>query len=209
MTAGAARRRPAAVPAVVLAAGASTRLGRPKQLLPLAGRPVLQHVVDAAVAAGVPEVVVVLGHAAADVRSALRADPRVRTVLNPAYASGLASSLRAGLRALGEDVEAAVILLGDQPDVPAEAIRRVLSAYEESGAAIVEAWYRGTRGHPILFDRCLWPRLEALHGDEGARSLLAERVDRIAMAEIDADPPLDLDTRADYERRRRLGPVAD
>lgn len=196
------------VSAIVLAAGSSTRLGRPKQLLPLAGRPVLQHVVDAAVAAGASEVVVVLGHAAADVRAALRPDPRVRIVVNAAYASGLASSLRAGLRALPEDADAAVILLGDQPDVAAQTVRRVISTYEETAAPIVQASYRGELGHPVLFGRAVWPRLEALRGDRGAREILAEWAGRIVALDVDGDPPLDLDTAADYERRRD-GPATD
>lgn len=185
---------------MILAAGTSTRLGRPKPTLPLRGRPLLQHVIDAAIAAGAPDVVVVLGHEAEAVRARIQVAPPARVVVNPDHASGLSSSLRAALRALDPGAAAAVILLGDQPGVPAEAIREVMRVHAATGAPVVRAAYRGRPGHPILFARAIWPRLEAVRGDRGARDLLAEMAGRVAFAEIDADPPADVDTWADYDR---------
>src|SRR5918997_5983315 len=104
------------ISAVVLAAGASTRLGRPKQLLELDGKPLLQHVVDALDGAGLDEVVVVLGHEAERIRAAVVLPARGRVVVNRAHRSGQASSLRAGLDAVDAASEAAVVVLGDQPD---------------------------------------------------------------------------------------------
>lgn len=190
------------VAAVILAAGTSRRLRRPKQTLPLRGRPLLQHVVDAAVASGLPDVVVVLGHAAEQVEERVRFPEGVRTVHNPDYASGQASSLRTGLEALGDDVEAAVVLLGDQPDVTAETIRAVVLAHGDDHAPLVQAAYSGRPGHPVLVDREVWDEVRAIEGDTGARELIAEHPDWVSQVEVGGEPPADLDTWQDYEDLR-------
>ncbi len=148
---------------VVLAAGTSSRLGgRLKQLLPLGGRPITQHVINAAVAAGLDDVVVVLGHKAEEVRGGLELRPPARAVVNPDYASGQSSSLRTGLHALGDDIGAALILLGDQPGIRLEAIRTVMRVYERTGGPVVRASYSGQSGHPVLFERSVWAELGKL-----------------------------------------------
>ncbi len=108
---------------IVLAAGSSSRLGRPKQLLELAGKLVLQHVVDAAAAAPLDEILVVLGHSAGEVADRLALPAHGRVVLNPDHALGQSTSLQAGLRAAAPGADAAVVLLGDQPGIRPEAIR--------------------------------------------------------------------------------------
>jgi molybdenum cofactor cytidylyltransferase len=185
---------------IVLAGGTSSRLGRPKQLLDLEGRPVLQHVVDAAAAAGLDEVVVVLGHMADDVAQAIDLPPVARTCLNPDYARGQSTSLNAGISALAAGSEAAVILLGDQPRMGAGIIRAVVDAYRRTGGRVVRAWWEGRPGHPVLFDRSVWADVQAVDGDKGARDLLKAHPEWEVRVDAGDAPPSDLDTWEDYER---------
>ncbi|HEX2049484.1 MAG TPA: nucleotidyltransferase family protein [Actinomycetota bacterium] len=188
--------------AVVLAAGTSSRLGQPKQLLPLDGRPVLQHVLDIAAAAGAGEIVVVLGHAARDVRRALTLPDGARVVVNPDYELGQSTSLRAGLAALGPHVDAAAILLGDQPRLPPDVMRAVVDAHARGDAAVVRPSYRGVPGHPVIATRAAWPALTAVAGDAGARTAMdAARVD-VRVLDVDMDAPADVDTWDSYVRLR-------
>lgn len=168
----------------------------------LGGRPVLQHVLDAAAEAGLDEVVVVLGHRADDVAAALALPPGARTVLNPDYATGQASSMRTGLAAAGESSEAALLLLGDQPAMRPADIRAVVDAYRSGAGPIVQGSYRGVPSHPVLFDRRVWPDLLAVEGDRGAREVIKAHPDRVVRVELDGDVPADLDTMEDYERMK-------
>jgi CTP:molybdopterin cytidylyltransferase MocA len=153
-------RSTGAVGAVVLAAGGSRRLGRPEQLLPLAGRPLLQHAIDAASEAGLADLVVVLGHDAEAVAAAIHLPSGAVTVVNPRYREGQSTSLRAGLCALAPGVSAALVLLGDQPAVSVGAIRAVVDAGAAVGATpIVQARYGGRPGHPVLLGRETWGEL--------------------------------------------------
>ncbi len=185
---------------IVLAAGTSSRLGRPKQLLSFRGRPLTQHVIDAAVAAGLDEVIVVLGERSAEVNAALTRPPQARVVVNPDYLQGQSSSLRAGLRAAGPEPRAAVILLGDQPTVGAGAIRAVVAEYERRGGPVVRATYGGVPGHPVLIDRSVWVDVEAIEGDVGARELLADHPEWVTEVALGADRPHDVDSWDDYQR---------
>jgi molybdenum cofactor cytidylyltransferase len=193
---------------VVLAAGTSSRLGRSKQLLDLGGIPVIRHVVDAARAtSSLQEVVVVLGHEAGRVAGALAAAEGLRFVINPDYAQGQSTSLRAGLRALGPEVEAAVVLLGDQPEVRSAAIDAVIEAYRSGRGPVVQASYSGIPSHPTLLARAVWEELVAgAAGDEGARGALAGHPEWRWSVEMGGSPPSDIDTETDYERvSRRFG----
>jgi len=188
---------------IVLAAGTSSRLGRPKQLLDLAGRPVLRHVVDAALASPLDEVLVVLGHLAGEIGLAVPSTGRVRTVVNDRYALGQSTSLAAGLEAAGPGSEAAVVMLGDQPGIRPEAVAAVVAAFESEGAAVVQASYGGRPAHPTLLGREVWARLlQELEGDQGARHLLERHPEWRSLVEVGGDAPLDIDTELDYERVR-------
>lgn len=193
---------------IVLAGGTSSRLGRPKQLLELDGRPVLQHVVDAARAAGLDEVVVVLGHRADDIAAAIELPPSARTTYNPRFAEGQSTSLAAGLSAASPGSRAAVVLLGDQPRLGAEVIRTVVETYLQTGAKVVRASWGGTPSHPVLFDRSVWEAVQAVEGDRGARDLLKANPDWEVRVEVGEAPPGDLDTWDDYERLK-AGPARD
>lgn len=190
----------ARVTAVVLAAGLGRRMGRLKLGLPLEGRPLLRHVVESALASDVDEVLVVLGHQGDELKTMLPSSERLRTVMNPDYASGQSASVRAGVGALGRDVEAAVFLLGDQPTVTAETINAVVRAYRKQPAAVVQPEYRGTPGHPVLFAQALFPELLAVAGDEGGREVLRRHQRERAAVKLECDPPGDVDTVADYEK---------
>ena len=193
------------VSAIVLAAGLGTRMVGLKQLLPLDGRPLLQHAVDAAAAAGLDEVIVVLGHRAGEVASALALPPGARAVVNPRFAEGQSTSLAAGLAAASPRSGAALILLGDQPAVRPAAIRALADAHRAGGPAILRAAYRGRPGHPVLLDRSVWAEAAALRGDQGARSLIAREAGRIGLVEVGGDPPQGIDTPNDLDRHGGRG----
>jgi molybdenum cofactor cytidylyltransferase len=177
-------------------------MGRPKQLLPLAGKSVLQHVIDVAAEGRLAELLVVLGHRAQEVAASVRLPPRGRFVFCSSYRSGQSASLRAALRALGPDIGAVVILLGDQPGVPASAIRALVACYgRERGKALL-ASYAGARSHPVLLDRATWREVRRLRGDVGGRAILARHPEWIRVVEVGGRPPPDLDTWRDYQRLR-------
>jgi len=181
----------------VLAAGRGVRMGgTPKQLLPLDGRPLLQHVLDAATAAGLDDLVLVLGHAADRVEPALRLPAGARVVVNPRHQEGQSTSLSLALDGMRSEVTAALVLLGDQPEVRPEAIRAVIAAAAD--ASVVRASYGGVPGHPVRLARSLWPELARGRGDAGARGLIAARGERPALVEVGGAAPADIDTPEDY-----------
>ncbi len=183
----------AAVAAVVLAAGASRRMGRPKLALTHQGRPLLRRVVEAAVEGGCDPVMVVLGADADRYRPVLEGTP-ARVVYNPEHEHGMSTSIRAGIEALPEDARAAVILLADQPFIDAEVIRRMLQTYRITGSRIVACRYGDVVGVPALFDRALFLELLVLDGDQGARQVLQAYPRHVATVEIPPEAARDIDT---------------
>ena len=137
---------------LVLAAGASRRMGRPKQLLPVGGRPLLEHVVAQASASRLDEVLVVLGASADAIRGQVDFG-RARTLVNPGHASGMSSSLRVGLAALGAGVERAVVILGDQPAVSAELLDELLDLQAGSGLPAAALSFGGLLHPPVVLRR--------------------------------------------------------
>jgi molybdenum cofactor cytidylyltransferase len=191
---------PAPVAAIVLAAGSSQRMGQPKQLLPWGhdGQPMLRHVVQRTLAAPVDEVIVVLGHAAERIAPALEGLP-VRIVVNSAWASGLSSSVRAGLDAVNSAAEAVLFLLADQPRLTPEIMAAVVARFRRTRAPIVVPVAGGRRGAPALFARALFDELCAVQGDCGGRDVIARHPDLIAAVELpDATLLADVDTFDDY-----------
>lgn len=184
------------VAAVVLAAGRATRFGAPKQVAVRGGEPLVRAVVGAALAGDADEVVVVVGHAAAEVRAALPADGRVRVVDNPRYGEGQSTSLAIGLGALGPDVSVAVVLLADEPDVAGAAVAAVAAACPPDGAA--RARYDDGPGHPVALARPLWQRVAGVTGDRGARDVLAEV--GVVDVPVAGSRPRDIDHPADLYR---------
>jgi len=173
-------------------------MGRPKQLLDLGGRSVLQRVLDAAVSSPLDAMVVVLGHAAEEVAASLRLPANAGLVINEEFAEGQSMSMKAGLRAVEPQSAAALFLLGDQPEVRPEAIAAVVGAYRGGAGPVVQASYAGRPAHPTLFDRSVWAELEAAAGDEGARGVLARHPRWRSVVEVGGTPPADIDTEEGY-----------
>jgi molybdenum cofactor cytidylyltransferase len=192
-----------AVTAVVLAAGGSTRMGRPKQLLPWGGRSLLRHAVDVAAAGGCDPVVVVLGAAADRLRTELDGVPVVPAE-NPDWGLGPGTSVRVGLEAAGA-VDAVVFLACDQPLVDAAHVRRLIDAHRTSGRPMAASGYADSAGVPALFARECFPDLRALPAGAGAKQLLARRPDDVAVVPFPAGA-IDLDSPEDYERFTREQP---
>lgn len=198
---GTADRAPQ-VAAIILAAGASSRMGRPKQLLDWRGLPLIRAVAEQALAAQTDQVLVVVGAAGDAVAQALEG-LSLRIVANPRAAEGQSTSLRAGVAALGPEVGAALILLGDQPFVAAPLLDRIIAAWRATGATIVAPVYQGQRGNPVLFARAVFPELLAVAGDQGARGVVAADPTRVhALPFDDLRPLADIDTPEDYDRLR-------
>ena len=190
------------ISALVLAAGSSRRMGRPKLLLELGGQALIRRAVEQASASRADEVIVVVGPHRAEMARLLAGTP-ARLVDNPDHLSGMASSLRAGLRALGPEVEAVVVLLGDQPFQGAEVVDRLIAAYRASGQPIVVPLYAGRRGNPVLFDRAVFPELERQEGDQGGRDVIAADPSRVATVPFESDRlQQDLDTWDEYVAAR-------
>ena len=193
-----------AIAGIVLAAGLSRRMGEAKLLLPLEGRPVVRHVAERLLGAGLDPVVVVAGAEHLAIGAAL-AGLAVKLVVNPRPEAGQASSIRVGIAALPPDTAAALVALGDQPFVAGEIIAALLAAHERTGKAIVAPRYRDGRGNPVLFAKEVFPEIEHLSGDEGARSVVERDPGRVALVELDLPMPQDLDTPEDYARLRSPG----
>lgn len=184
------------VVAVVLAAGASTRFGSPKLLAPLDGRPLLQHPLDAVAAAGIGDVVVVLGDESASIEQAV-AWRGERRAINPRPQDGLSSSLRVGLDAAAMDpeVDAVLVVLGDQPSLRPEVVQAVLATAEgDPGTPIVRPRYRlDMAPNPVLVRRSAWALAAGLEGDRGLGPLLASRPELVIEVAVPGANP-DIDT---------------
>jgi len=179
---------------LVLAAGGSRRLGRPKQLLPYGGGTLLGHVVGVARSCPFDQLVVAIGGAADDVRAAV--DLRdVDVVVNDAYGEGCSSSIAAALEVVRGDV--LVLMLGDQPGVTAQTVAALLAGRGDAELAVCR--YDDGRGHPIAFARSVFGDLATLHGDKGVWRLLDRGGDAVAEVRVPGPIPLDVDTPEDYE----------
>jgi len=177
---------------VVLAAGGSSRLGRPKQLLPYLGRTLIEHAVRTALASGAGEVVVVLGAEAERVRERLKGLP-VRIVLNRDWEAGMGGSLALGIAALSQTIESAVVALADQPRITPQHLRTLA----EKARPIAASSYDGVVGAPCAFTAEVFDRLKRLNGDAGARDIIRGNPDGVTVVEfaganIDVDTPEDI-----------------
>jgi molybdenum cofactor cytidylyltransferase len=187
---------------VILAAGLSRRLGRPKQLLELDGKPLVRHAAERALTSRLDELIVVTGAHADAIGRALAGLP-VRLVHNDRYERGMGTSLAAAVQALGDDVDAIVVLLADQPAVLPVAIDRAIAARRETGAPVVMARYGEEQGHPVLFGEECFPELAALEGDAGGRDVVRAHRDRLALVDGGLPtPPADVDTEEAWDALR-------
>ena len=187
------------VGAIIIAAGSSSRLGQPKQLLIFEGETLLQRAVRIANESGTSPVLVVLGAHRAQIQSQMEGS-RASIVANPDWEGGMASSIREGVRALEAEAPGtggALLMICDQPAVSAEHLGRMLVAFQQNPFSAIASVYAGKRGIPAIFPRGAFADLLALQGDQGARGLLlnpSRMVIEIPLenGELDIDRPEDL-----------------
>jgi molybdenum cofactor cytidylyltransferase len=181
---------------LVLAAGGSQRLGRPKQLLPYGSATLLDHVLDTARSCRFDQLLCVIGGGADAVRDGVRLDG-VEVVENPEFGEGCSSSIAAALGAVDSGCEVLVLMLGDQPGVTAATVATLLAG--RGAAPIAACRYADGRGHPLAFSRDLFGDLRALHGDKGVWKLLDRHAHEVVDVPVDGPLPRDVDTWEDYE----------
>lgn len=190
------------IAAVVLAAGASRRLGRPKPLMLWKGKPFIWHVCQSALQAGLSPLIVVLGYAAEEVAQAV-AEFSPQLVVNSLWPQGQGTSVAAGVRALPPTVGGAIFLLVDQPHLPPSLLSRLVEKHAQTLAPIVVPFVNGRRGNPALFDRVTFGALQSLIGEVGGRALFG----RFGITEVpwaDETILLDVDSDEDYQHLLRL-----
>lgn len=201
------------ISAIVLAAGTSSRMGSPKPLLSVGGRPILEHVLATVRGSHVEDIVVVLGHEADQVREQVSLDG-ARAIVNEAYAQGMSTSIRAGVQAADPRSDAFLIVLGDQPFVASSTLDALVDRRNGSGAEILIPTYEGRRGNPVLLDRSLSEDVESITGDQGCRAIFGRHIRGILEVPVD-DPGIlvDLDTPDQLARAEALiragRPIAD
>lgn len=187
---------------LILAAGASTRLGQPKQLVRLDGRPLLHTMVSQAVAIAGHAVTVVVGAHARELAMLLKHSP-ASVIVNRQWEEGIGASIRCGISALPPACDAVLIMLADQVGVSSDDLKRLVSAWKGQDNSIVGSLYSGTVGVPAIFPRWCFPGLAALRGDTGARRLLQQHSDRLVRVPMPS-AAMDLDTPEQLEALRRL-----
>jgi len=185
---------------IILAAGASTRMGQPKQLLKYNDGNLVQHSIDEALAAGGQKVLVVLGAGAEQISE--KVDKRQANVLyNKNWEEGIASSIREGLQQsllLSANIDSIILMVCDQPYVNAALLRNLVNQHIESGKQIVASQYKDTLGTPVLFHKSFFPELLKLKGDTGAKKILMENKEQVQAVRFPLGD-IDIDNIADYE----------
>ena len=196
------------ISAIILAAGESKRMGQPKMMLKWGNTTVLEHVISVFANAGVEDIIVVTGSAREEVKKVVSAAQTmypVRSVFNAGFVKGeMLSSIQCGLRDLAEkDAGAALIALGDQPQVRGGSVRRVCEMFKETGSPLVVPSYHMRRGHPWLVERSLWGEILAMLAPQTPRDFLNARADQIKYVEVDDEGILaDLDTPEQYRAHK-------
>lgn len=195
---GAVGPRPRRVAAVVLAAGSSARMGRNKLLLDLGGQALVRRAVRAGLDAGLDQVIVVLGHDEARVRSELDGLP-CALVVNPDHAQGAGTSLRTGIRHAAAETDAVLIVLADMPFVTAEMIAALARRYRETGAPLVASHYGPVQAPPTLYDRSLFGELLTIPDESGGKDVVRRHRGEAQILAWPESALGDIDVPADYE----------
>jgi molybdenum cofactor cytidylyltransferase len=193
------------VSAIILAAGSSSRMGSPKQLLRLGSKTLLEHTLESVQASQVREIVVVLGAAADAIRTQVQPADNLRVVVNDAFQTGMGGSLQRGLAEFDSQSSATLVVLADQPLVTPATLNRLIADYLQHKPQILIPLYRGFRGNPVLLDRSVFPEMAALNGDTGCRAIFGDHLENIRKVEVD-DPGilLDADKPQDLDRLRQI-----
>jgi molybdenum cofactor cytidylyltransferase len=193
---------------IILAGGSSRRFGRPKQLLKLKGKYLLEYVLDAALESQLNHVVLVLGHDYQNILQALdtrTTHERLQVVINHRYLEGQSRSLQAGLLKIRQAFSSVMFLLGDQPMLDSNTIDHMLASFRHSGKDICVPVCKGKMGNPTIFNRALYDQLMAIEGDIGARDIIRTNPERVFKLELD-DPLcfFDIDSQKDFENLQAL-----
>jgi len=183
---------------IILAAGASTRMGSPKQLLPYRGRPLVVHAVEQALASRAAEVLVVVGANAEAVSQALQSHRNVQLLCNADWQQGMGTSIRAGMQA-ATHLDAVIIALGDQPLVGPARLNSLIATLEQTGKPIVAARYAGVAGVPALFTKTFFPKLLQLPPGAGCKGLIEANPGETTLVDC-PEGELDIDTPEDYAK---------
>ena len=186
---------------IILAAGSSSRLGRPKQLLPYKGQSLLRHIVDIAIAAEVGPVIVVIGSELKLLEDELK-DTKAIVVHNKEWEEGLASSIRSGLDQFTAEfpsAEGVIFTVCDQPYITEFLLRQMVDGHVVSGQKLIASAYDDTMGTPVFFHKDLFPQLMELKGDKGAKQIINNNKDGMAIVSFPMGGR-DIDTEADYEQ---------
>jgi molybdenum cofactor cytidylyltransferase len=193
-------RTRAFISAVILAAGASSRLGEFKQLIKLGRTMLLERIIRSVKSTKVNEVILILGYRADEIQRRLKLIG-VRVVINHNYSEGMSSSLKTGLGAVSTEAKAALIILADQPFLSSGMIGKLLNEYRRSEALIVAPTYRGIQGNPVILDRKLFPEVFKISGDAGAKSIIKKYKSEFHGVEVKSfEELMDIDTVKDLKR---------
>jgi molybdenum cofactor cytidylyltransferase len=183
-----------AVSAILLAAGKASRMGKLKQLMPLGDSTILEQTLDNLLGSKAAEVIVVLGYKSEEITKRLSGRP-VKLVVNPLYRKGMGTSISAGLKFVDSQVQAVMLVLGDQPYVDSPTIDRLIDAFTSNKKGIAIPTYKGQRGHPLIFDRKYEALLSRLKGDFGGREIIGENPKDVLEVPVDCEGiTIDIDT---------------
>jgi molybdenum cofactor cytidylyltransferase len=186
---------------ILLAAGGSSRLGQPKQLLPYKGQTLLQNTLSVALTSNAQSAMVVLG-ANANILQKEITDSKIHVIVNNDWQEGMASSIRAGVKAITEicpSIEGVILLVCDQPFVNSALLNNLITAHQKTGKEIVACTYGNTFGPPVFFHHSLFAELLQLKGDRGARSIVQKHLDNMEAIPF-PEGIFDIDTEGDYEK---------
>ena len=182
------------ISAIVLAAGMSSRMGSPKQLLKLEDRTLIRIVTENVLASSVDEVLVVTGYLEHKVNDAIK-DLPVKTVINPRYEQGQGTSLAVGVRSLNINTSAFLVFMVDQPFITASLINTVIGEFKKRRSLVLRPVYNGQPGHPVIFNYDLSDQLKQLEGDEGARQILKKLGNKVDCIPVQDEAAIfDIDT---------------
>jgi len=185
---------------MILAAGESKRMGKPKLLLPFGEKTIIETIIDSVIQSKLDDVLVVLGAHREKIEKKIK-DFSIKIVVNPDFKNDMLSSVQCGFRALPEDVEASLVILGDQPEISSALINKIVEAYKKSKKGIVLPVFRKNRGHPVLIDMKYQGEIEDLNPDLGLRNLVYKHAEDILEVEVITPSILqDIDTIEDYNR---------
>ena len=195
------------VAGIILAAGASTRMGEPKQLLTLDGQTLLDRILGQAFDSDLDRVILVLGHQAQGIMRELKIDlhyPKLKIIENRNYRDGISSSIITGLSAIEDEFDHAMVILADMPRITANLINHLLHRYLVSSLPLGAIKIKNRRSHPVIFSRRLYPELHQFRGDVGARDLFQKYADQVCLVEPEQEyNDTDIDSPEDYFRFKR------